>query len=390
MLADHRFHALDAVRAGALLLGIVLHACMSFFLPIPAQDVSQSSSLAVLFYVIHMFRMSLFFMLAGFFAHMSLHRKGLSGFVRERCKRIVLPMLASWIVMAPLLGVITVWGLTRTFGDMVAEAPPMPDMGVPLTHLWFLYYLCLIYVGFLALRWFFGNTLGAIPGVNRSLDRLVQTLVGTFVGPLLLGLPLAWVFFTSAVWSPWFGIPTPDFGLDPKLPAMTAYGLAFTVGWWLHRQPQLLHTLPSKAVPYLFTATALTALCLRLAGTVPSLEDPFAGTAPAWHKPVYILAYVTAIWFWVFGLLATGLRFLSAPSLRWRYLADASYWMYIVHLPIVFVLQVLVSQWSMHWLIKFPLILIITMIVLLLSYQWLVRPTRLGRWLGSSQRPQPA
>ena len=92
MLAD-RFHALDAVRAGALLLGIVLHACMSFFLPIPAMDVSQNGTLAVLFYVIHIFRMSLFFMLAGFFAHMTFYRRGTRAFIRERFKRIVLPMV---------------------------------------------------------------------------------------------------------------------------------------------------------------------------------------------------------------------------------------------------------------------------------------------------------
>ena len=36
MSNQERLHALDAVRAFALLSGIVLHATMSFFLPIPA------------------------------------------------------------------------------------------------------------------------------------------------------------------------------------------------------------------------------------------------------------------------------------------------------------------------------------------------------------------
>ena len=61
---SERFHALDAARGFALLLGIVLHATMSFFLPIPAQDSSPSTTLAFGFYVIHSFRMSLFFLLA--------------------------------------------------------------------------------------------------------------------------------------------------------------------------------------------------------------------------------------------------------------------------------------------------------------------------------------
>ncbi|MEZ5312488.1 MAG: hypothetical protein R2862_01990 [Thermoanaerobaculia bacterium] len=60
----------------ALLLGIVLHATMSFFFFLPAQDVSQSTTLAVTFYVIHIFRMSVFYLIAGFFARLVFHRRG--------------------------------------------------------------------------------------------------------------------------------------------------------------------------------------------------------------------------------------------------------------------------------------------------------------------------
>ena len=101
MNTQDRFHALDAARAFALLLGIVLHATMSFFLVIPAQDVSQSTTLGVTFYVIHMFRMSLFYFIAGFFAHLVFHRRGARAFVKDRAKRILVPMTAGWVVLAP-------------------------------------------------------------------------------------------------------------------------------------------------------------------------------------------------------------------------------------------------------------------------------------------------
>lgn len=386
MLAD-RFHALDAVRAGALLLGIVLHACMSFFIPIPVLDNSQSATLGVLFYVIHIFRMSLFFMLAGFFAHMSFYRKGAKEFARERFKRIVLPMLFGWLVISPLLAVIIVWGAVRTWGVDISELPPPPDMGLALTHLWFLYYLCLIYLCFLSLRWLFVKTLGKNPAIAAGIDAVVKKLVNSVAGPVVLGLPLALVLYSTPLWAPWFGLPTPDYGLDPKPPAMTGYGVAFTLGWWLHRQTGLLHALPSKAFSCLLIAVLLTAVCLSLVGIAPTVEEPFAAS-PVWHKPLYTLCYTTATWFWVFGILAAALRFMKTESPRWRYLADASYWMYIAHLPIVFTLQVLVAQWPLHWLVKFPLILAVTVAVLLLSYQWLVRPTRLGVWLGGKPKPR--
>ena len=91
-----RLHALDAVRGYALLLGIVLHATMSF-IPGPTriwiiQDSHPSMTLAVLLFVIHVFRMTTFFLIAGFFAHLSFHRRGTWGFVRDRLQRIALPL----------------------------------------------------------------------------------------------------------------------------------------------------------------------------------------------------------------------------------------------------------------------------------------------------------
>jgi glucan biosynthesis protein C len=67
-----RLHALDAVRGYALLLGIVLHATISF-LPSPTriwiiEDSHPSNTLGVLFFAIHVFRMTTFFLIAGFFA----------------------------------------------------------------------------------------------------------------------------------------------------------------------------------------------------------------------------------------------------------------------------------------------------------------------------------
>src|ERR1700753_3176103 len=91
-----RLHALDAVRGFALLLGIVFPATLSF-LPSAGrawiiEDNHPSITLAVLFFVIHVFRMTTFFLIAGFFAHMSFHRRGALGFVTDRLQRIALPL----------------------------------------------------------------------------------------------------------------------------------------------------------------------------------------------------------------------------------------------------------------------------------------------------------
>ena len=58
-----RWHSLDAVRAVALLLGVWLHASLAF-LPggyFIIENNTHSPALQVILYVIHIFRMSLFF-----------------------------------------------------------------------------------------------------------------------------------------------------------------------------------------------------------------------------------------------------------------------------------------------------------------------------------------
>src|SRR5450432_2344993 len=108
--APERLHALDAVRGFALLLGIVFHATISF-VPAPAKiwivgDSHRSTTLAVTFFTIHVFRMTTFFLIAGFFAHMSFHRRGTKAFIGDRLKRIALPLLAGWpLVFAAILAV---------------------------------------------------------------------------------------------------------------------------------------------------------------------------------------------------------------------------------------------------------------------------------------------
>ena len=99
-----RRHDLDALRAIAMLLGIVLHAALSFA-PIPwtVQDSHQSNFYYALFAFIHGFRMPLFFMLSGFFTAMLWRRRGLMNLVKHRIKRIFLPLIISCLTIVPAM-----------------------------------------------------------------------------------------------------------------------------------------------------------------------------------------------------------------------------------------------------------------------------------------------
>ncbi len=99
-----RRNDLDALRAIAMLLGIVLHGMMSF---IPdtiwmVQDKNSHPTYHIVFSAIHGFRMPLFFLISGFFTAMLWRKKGLKQLIKHRFKRIFLPLLAGFLTIIPL------------------------------------------------------------------------------------------------------------------------------------------------------------------------------------------------------------------------------------------------------------------------------------------------
>ena len=94
---------LDALRAGAMLLGIVLHASLSFFPSFwMVTDRQQSDVFGILFSAVHGFRMPLFFVMSGFFSAMLLHRRGRGALVKHRFQRVFLPLLVGMFTIVPL------------------------------------------------------------------------------------------------------------------------------------------------------------------------------------------------------------------------------------------------------------------------------------------------
>jgi glucans biosynthesis protein C len=68
------------------------------------------------------------------------------------------------------------------------------------------------------------------------------------------------------------------------------------------------------------------------------------------------------------------------------YLADASYWTYIAHLPILFAIQYRLLDVDLPWTAKFAVSVVLTLTACLLSYQLPVRHTPLSHLLGGGSR----
>jgi glucan biosynthesis protein C len=384
-----RFHSLDVVRAWAMLLGIVVHATVSFWpgfreARYAVSDDYSSATLSGLYFVLHIFRMSLFFAIAGFFSHLLLARLGAWGFVKNRLRRIALPFVVSLVLCIPVIVMCYFWAQSQLgIKGVPALAPPIPNpQPPPWLHLWFLYLLLQFHAVALIIR----ATVSMVDARGRAaslLERWLGAAVAYRVAPVVLSLAPAVVLYYTPWWIPWQGLPSPIMGLVPNFPGFLAYGIAFGFGWFLHRQTAWLQQLCRDWSIYLGAAAALSAVAMLLVGANPQLVVP---DMPPAQRAAFSMTYNVAGWCWIFGLIGAAIRFLDRPSPRWRYLADASFFVYIAHLPVSYTLSTWMMRWSLHWSIKFLLIASLTTVITFGAYHMWVRSTFVGQFLNGHRR----
>jgi len=391
-----RLHGLDALRAGALLLGVVLHAAMPYVLPPGLWAVGTTAPvhfLGWLAYTLHSFRMETFFLLAGFFGALVVARRGVVPYVGDRLRRIVLVFLVALVPMKLALSALWIAG-GRATGWLVlppeyAELPwyelalgslwieKFPDL--VLTHLWFLYYLAIVTGLFLGARAILVRfaALRATEGASRRLSQALASRLAP------LGLALAVTPILARMTG--MDIDTPDRTLRWHLPLLALYGLFFALGWWLERHRAALAPLVARWRPNLLLGL--------VASLVGSAVVGFRYSAAPWTLENAELlrwmgSFATAVTMalLVLGGLGAALRFGASPSTRVRELSNASYWIYLAHLPLVVGLQLLAHRFALPWWLAVPLVIVLTIALLLGADRIVVRSTWLGAWLNGRRR----
>ncbi len=389
-----RLDYLDAARAFALVLGVAFHASLSFmpvFIGWAIQDISTSPAIATFALISHSFRMETFFLLAGFFSCVSLRRKGAGGFVRSRMLRIAVPFVASWFLLRPLLVSGWIMGSASLRGDYDFGAgiqggfeslKTLPSGLFTGSHLWFLYYLALITVVALLLR---GAVMKASGPAFEMLTRRASAVVARLAkSPLALAAfaaPTAGALWFMRSW----GMDTPDQSMVPRVPVLLVYGGFFALGWLLGHQPEAISGFTRLSWQRWLVAGASLAGSLTLIGIS---RDPGHPRYFAAHIG-FVASYALMMWSLVFLTVGMFRRWFQQPRAWVRYIADSSYWMYLIHLPIVVWLQVAMAEVAWHWSLKLALISVATIAASLVSYDLFVRSTWIG-WLLNGRRRRRA
>jgi len=389
---DIRLDYLDAVRSFALILGIIFHASLSFipiFIGWAVMDLSTSDFVTYFILVNHSFRMELFFLVAGFFGHLAFHKQGAVTFLKSRFVRIAIPLMVGWFILKPMLTSGWIMGAqsmrgTVNIGDSLVESinslSTLPSGLFVGTHLWFLYYLLTIYISVLCLR----LLIGLIPAVKHLLNRLADSLINWFCHSKLANMTLA-IPTAACLWfMKHWGVDTPDKSLIPDAAVSFLYTGFFVFGWLLHRQPLLMASFAKLSWFKTIAGIIAVGACITLSG--------FEGqTGHAYYdliKAAYLFGYALMMWSLVSVTIGVCKVLFNRASAVVRYIADASYWLYLVHLPIVVWLQIVFAELPLHWLLKLLSISAITIAGSIIMYDAFVRPTFIGAVLNGTRKPR--
>ena len=374
-----------------MMLGVVRHASMSYAaVPIkgwPYTDPLADMSVYWLIVFIRVFHLPVFFVVAGFFAAYLIESRGTRAFLRHRWSRLAVPFLVAW----PVVG--TAMYFVLQFASPFSSVPTAYDYNLDearsaevlehlFIHLWFLYHLIILSVVASALR----PLARRIPEAarRRALD-LFERLVhrGGIVVPIaVLGL----VMHRMQSWAlDYYAGPFPP----PRL--LAAYGLFFGFGWLLFRRRAALEGFKRPAWIHLAAGVAciLAYRHFLAAGCEVVPTRSCAGGSEAHHLGA-IAFLAPAMWFMTYGLIGLFQRYADGPSARWRYMADASYWIYIVHVPFVILLALPLANVALPAMVKVALVFGAATGLTLVGYRYLVRPTFIGKQLNGRRYPRGA
>ena len=383
--SSQRLHHLDAVRAGALLLGIVLHSLLPFepggmWLFTDSRSAEWTSETV---FTIHLFRMVLFMTLAGYFARMVLHRRGAGAFLRDRAKRILLPVVVFAPIMVVMVIATVIAGVALGLIPEPAGAAPEQATGqdpgllavLNPSHLWFLLVLMEAIVITVAVR----AVLLRVLGIDRT-DAWAEGIGAALASPaglLLAAVPYALGLLVQGV--AMFGIIQPETILPELAPTLTYLG-AFLVGWFLHAPEGGMRRATSGWAWMLPAAIVLTIAAF--------LTGWFALDAGSGMLVIAAAVQGLASWAWVFALIGLAGKLFSGGSPAVRYTADGSYWIYILHLPLVMAVGIALAPTGLPILVKLLITWTVSMVILVLSYDLMVRSTWVGAWLNGRRRPR--
>jgi len=377
--SSERIYALDALRAIMMLLGIVIHASITYGsidygTAWSLKDPNNSLVFDIVVGFIHVFRMPVFFVAAGYFAALMFYKKGPRAMLLNRVKRILLPFLVGVLITYPLVVFAFVYskaafaGAVSPFSNALSIIVSGDFLPFNVVHLWFLYFLMMYAI----VGWLFAMIFNKTTAFTTSANNAIKYVLQNF---WLRILCMALLFFLCLYWMGTPYIKTNNtWSIDPA--TFITYFVFFGTGWMLYRTSSLANL---KQYPVWLLSIAVLLFLIS--------------TFSPWPAELWVLnskQALTAIYssLFIFGFIALFLRYFNSYSPGLSYIMDASYWVYIIHLPIVSFVPGLLAGFALPTGLKFAITLSATAIFCFATYKHFVRGTFIGMFLNGKVHKQ--
>jgi surface polysaccharide O-acyltransferase-like enzyme len=335
-----------------------------------SQNTLSSRLLLAYFAEILPFQMPLLFLIAGYSAAVSLQKRSINTYLKERIKRLVIPLISYMVFLAPIQtyfwpnyqgerSLTDFWMnyFPKFFSrSLFAEKPPWD-------HLWFIAYLLVINLLFLAWLLVFKNP------QNKQKFALITNLLSTPVG---IFLPI--IIFTAivaglgSIW-PLFIAETHG-GLYQDWSYVTYNLFAFILGYMMYYQEAISRAIDQQF--WFWVALAVISAVIRLA-ILASKPDSYEVNN---YGQYLIFSGISGVHTWssIALILALAHRFLNYKNEFLAYMSQASLGFYILHLPFTVVIGYYLTKIGLGVIPEFTVLVILTFAATILTYEFLVKP----------------
>lgn len=363
-----------------MLLGIILHSSNTYMVFDAGEawvikDPNSTHPInGFLTATIHSFRMQIFFLIAGFFGSMLFYERKPLTMIKNRISRIVLPFIVFVILLWPII--VFTFSYTELLFDGNKNA-----MGITLSyfnspfilipestfHLWFLFYLSLITIITVIL----GSIFKKLPRLSNYISLVFDWIMQkTFLRVIIFS------FLTTILYLVIGSYESPiSNSFTPDLDTFIYFLFFYLIGWVLFKSKHLLST-------FLKSDRVFTILGLLIFNPI------FLIISPSLDFEINIVLTSLILWINIFGITGLFIRYTSNHSNLMRYISDASYWVYLIHLPLTVIIPSLIVDWPIHAIMKMLFVSICTSIICFVSYHYLVRNTFIGQFLNGRKYPR--
>ncbi|MFQ3665399.1 MAG: acyltransferase family protein [Sphingomonadaceae bacterium] len=367
-----RIYYLDAVRAFCMFAGIFTHGTSIAF-PV----MYEIAPFALVQFVNDLFRNATFFFVSGFFTTLVWEKNSLSSYVRNRVDSLLVPLVASLILIAPVTNwMIHVWhNGPMGFLDYLTGGWRRPTVGNDTwaLHFWFLFSL-LIYAALTpaiaalvrspmfdrAMDWYLARTKGFTQWTNVLLFALAvvvgRALYDQGFRHLAEGTPFAWIARASLNFLPIYALGVISFA---------------------HRR--FLDTLVRFSPLGLFLFIVLHFV----------IVDFGEGLPRALERTLYWLIYAGAMLFLINAILWAFQRWLNKPSPALSFAVDAAYPFYLFHFTFIYLVAFAVRPFVSDPVAIWVVIVLVATPLILLWHALVIRRFALTRRLFMGKPPRP-